>query len=62
MAAREAEEKASGKRKRGRKPKAPHPSAEPGTVANPTDPDSGIIKTRHGWLQDYNAQVFSPRL
>jgi hypothetical protein len=26
-------------------------------VANVSDPDSGIMKTRHGWLQGYNAQV-----
>jgi transposase len=57
IAAREAEEKASGKRKRGRKPKAPDPSVDPDTVVNPTDPDSGIMKTRHGWLQGYNAQA-----
>jgi transposase len=57
IAAREAEEKASGKRKRGRKPKAPDPRVDPDTVANPTDPDSGIMKTRHGWVQGYNAQA-----
>jgi hypothetical protein len=26
-------------------------------VANPTDPDSGIMKTRRGWMQGYNAQA-----
>jgi transposase len=57
IAAREAEEKASGKRKRGRKPKAPDPRVDPDTVANPTDPDSGIMKTRRGWVQGYNAQA-----
>ena len=57
IAAREAEEKASGKRKRGRKPKEPDPSVDPDTVANPTDPDSGIMKTRRGWVQGYNAQA-----
>jgi transposase len=57
IAAREAEETASGKRKRGRKSKAPDPSVDPDTVANPTDPGSGIIKARHGWLQGYNAQA-----
>jgi Transposase DDE domain len=57
IAAREAEEKASGKRKRGRKPKAPDPSVDPDTVADPTDPDSGIMKTRRGWMQGYNAQA-----
>src|SRR5215210_117328 len=57
IAAREAEEKASGKRKRGRKPKEPAPRVDPDTVANPTDPDSGIMKTRRGWVQGYNAQA-----
>jgi transposase len=57
IAARQAEETASGQRKRGRKPKAPDPRVDPDTVANPTDPDSGIMKTRHGWVQGYNAQA-----
>ena len=55
--AREAEEQATGKRKRGRKPKAADPSIDPNTNANVTDPDSGIMKTRRGWLQGYNAQI-----
>jgi len=55
--AREAEEQATGKRKRGRKPKAADPSIDPDTNANVTDPDSGIMKTRRGWLQGYNAQI-----
>jgi transposase len=55
--AREAEEQAGGKRKPGRKPKAADPTIDPEAVANVTDPDSGIMKTRHGWLQGYNAQV-----
>jgi len=57
IAAREAEEKAPGKRKRGRKPKDPDPSVDPDTVANTTDPESGILKTRRGWVQGYNAQA-----
>lgn len=57
IAAREAEEQATGKRKRGRKPKEPDPSVDPDTVANPTDPESGILKTRRGWVQGYNAQA-----
>lgn len=57
IAAREAEEQATGKRKRGRKPKEPNPSVDPDAVANPTDPDSGIMKTRRGWVQGYNAQA-----
>jgi transposase len=55
--ARAAAEQASGQRKRGRKPKPADPTVDPDTVANVTDPDSGIMKTRHGWLQGYNAQI-----
>ena len=57
IAAREAEEKATGRRNRGRKPKEPDPSVDPDTVANTTDPESGILKTRRGWVQGYNAQA-----
>jgi len=57
IAAREAEEKATGRRKHGRKPKEPDPSVDPDTVANTTDPQSGILKTRRGWVQGYNAQA-----
>ena len=56
IAAREAEETATGTRKRGRKPKARDPGVDPHAAANPTDPDSGIMKTRRGWVQGYNAQ------
>ncbi len=55
--ARAAAEQASGKRKRGRKPKPADVTVDSDTVANVTDPDSGIMKTRHGWLQGYNAQI-----
>ena len=55
--AREAEEQATGKRKGGRKPKAADPSVDPDTNACVTDPDSGIMKTRRGWQQGYNAQI-----
>jgi transposase len=55
--ARQAEEQATGKRKRGRKPKPADPSIDPDTNACTTDPDSGIMKTRRGWLQGYNAQI-----
>lgn len=61
ITAREAEEQAAGKRKRGRKPKEPDPSVDPDAVANPTDPDSGIMKTRRGWVQGYNAQAVVTR-
>jgi len=55
--ARAAAEQASGQRKRGRKLKPADPTVDPDTVANVTDPESGIMKTRHGWLQGYNAQI-----
>ncbi len=48
IAARETEEKATGRRKRGRKPKESDPRVAPDRTANPTDPDSGIMKTRRG--------------
>lgn len=55
--AREHPERHGGRRKRGRKPKAPDPSVDPEAVANRSDPDSGIMKTRRGWVQGYNAQI-----
>lgn len=54
---RKAEEEATGKKKRGRKPKDPDPDPSPQAKANPTDPDSRIMKSRHGYLQGYNGQV-----
>ena len=57
IAARAAEEQAAGKRKRGRKPKPAAPIVDPDSHANVTDPDSGIMKTRRGWVQGYNAQI-----
>jgi transposase len=55
--ARAAEEAETGKRKRGRKPAPPSTDIDPEAKANPTDPDSGIMKTAKGWLQGYNAQA-----
>jgi Transposase DDE domain len=55
--ARAAEEQATGKRRRGRKPKPADASVDPDQVANPTAPESGIMKTRQGWVQGYNAQT-----
>ena len=55
--ARAAEEQATGKRRRGRKPKPADTAVDPDRVANPTDPESGIMKTRQGWVQGYNAQA-----
>lgn len=57
IAQRQAEEVATGKKKRGRKPKMVEtvPAAE--AKANITDPDSRIMKTRQGYVQGYNAQA-----
>jgi hypothetical protein len=55
--ARAAEEIATGQRKRGRKPAPPSAEVDPQAKANPTDPDSGIMKTAKGWVQGYNAQA-----
>lgn len=54
---REAEEKASGKRKRGRRPKPAEAAVDTEAKANPTDPASRIMKSRKGYLQGYNAQA-----
>ena len=53
------EERETGKKKRGRKPKSPDEAAAECAEAkvNTTDPDSGIMKTRQGHLQGYNAQA-----
>ena len=56
---RQKEEAASGKKKRGRKPKAPEEVVNPGAKANITDPDSRILKTRRGWVQGYNGQAMA---
>jgi hypothetical protein len=58
---RAAEERATGRRKRGRKPKPPDPAVDSEAVANVTDPESGIMKSRPGWLQGYNAQLVVTR-
>ena len=55
--ARAAEEAETGKQKRGRKPAPPSAEVDPQAKANPTDPDSGIMKTAKGWVQGYNAQA-----
>ncbi len=49
------EEKNSGKKKRGRKPKEKLEFKEP--KVNLTDEDSRIMKTRQGYIQGYNAQA-----
>jgi len=59
LAQREAEEAASGEKKRGRQPKTPEQAAEDkaDAKANMTDPASEIMKTRQGYAQGYNAQA-----
>ena len=54
---RQAEETATGQKKRGRKPKAPEAAADRDAKANVTDPDSRIMKTQAGYVQGYNAQA-----
>jgi len=56
---RDAEEEATGRKKRGRAPKTPEQAAEEKaeSKANTTDPPSGIMKTRQGYVQGYNAQA-----
>lgn len=60
LADRAAKEEASGKKLRGRKPKAPDQKANAkGKTprANTTDPESRVMSTRNGWVQGYNAQA-----
>lgn len=56
--ARRQEEEATGEKKRGRKLKEPNEKPDPKKAkANLTDLDSRIMKTRHGYVQGYNAQA-----
>lgn len=55
--AREAEEASGGKKKGGRKPKAPEEAVDHDRKANVTDPDSRIMKTRREYIQGYNGQA-----
>ena len=59
MEKREAEEVATGHKKRGRKPKEVSKvlAAAAKLKANVTEPDSRIMKTRQGYIQGYNAQA-----
>jgi len=54
---RQAEELATGKGKRGRKPKVIEAAPAVEAKANITDPDSRIMKTHQGYLQGYNVQA-----
>ena len=57
LATRQAEEEASGQKKRGRKPAPPESAPAVEAKANVTDPESRIMKTRNGFIQGYNAQA-----
>lgn len=57
VAARAEAEQRTGKKKRGRKPKAPNDVADPAKTANTTDPDSRLMQSRRGWVQGYNGQA-----
>jgi transposase len=59
--ARAAEEQATGRRKRGRKPRPARANVDAEAKANPSDPDSRIMKSRRGYLQGYNAQAVVTR-
>lgn len=61
LAQRQAEEAASGKKKRGRKPKAVGPAPVEEAKANISDPDSRIMKARQGYVQGYNVQAVVSR-
>jgi transposase len=54
---REEEEKATGRKKPGPKPKDPEDAVRHERKANATDPDSRIMKTRQGYVQGYNGQA-----
>ena len=54
---REEEETRTGKKKRGRKLRAPEEMVNPEARANTTDPDSRIMKARMGYVQGYNCQA-----
>lgn len=59
IARREDEERRTGKKKRGKKPRAPEEVKLPEDArANCTDPESRVLKARNGgWLQGYNGQA-----
>ena len=51
------EEKQSGKKKRGRKPKKHEKNPDTQSLANTTDPDSSLMKSGPGCIQGYNGQI-----
>ena len=56
LAGRAAKEEATGQKLRGRKP-SPHGKKGRERLANPTDPDSRMLRARNRFLQGYNAQA-----
>ena len=56
---RQAEEAATGQKKRGQKPKAPQTAVDATAKANVTDPESRIMKTQRGYMHGYNAQALA---
>ena len=50
-------ESASGRKLAGRKPKTVEEAVKQDAQANPTDPESRLLKTRLGYLQGYNGQL-----
>ncbi len=54
---REAKEKATGRKPRGKEPKPPEEGPSPKDQYNFTDPESRIMKTGSGFEQSYNAQA-----
>lgn len=59
IAQREVEEKQSGKKKRGRKPKQPQIIPDEESHASVVDPDSSIMKSGPGCIQGYNGQIIA---
>lgn len=51
------EEQQTGRKRRGRKPKAPEDMVNGERKANATDPASRIMKSREGYLQGFNSQA-----
>lgn len=54
---RKKEEETTGKKKRGPKPDPPDPTPDDEARANPTDPESRIMKDHRGYIQGYNLQA-----
>jgi len=54
---RAAQEEATGRPLRGRRPKPDASTHRPRQHANTTDPDSRLLKTKGGYIQGYNAQA-----